>query len=60
MASVISLVPELKVLLEGFMVMSLLYYYYRSTQENGVIHGERSTGVGCDGMTELVWLVSAE
>jgi len=32
------------------------YYYYGSTQANGVIHGERSTGVGSEGMIEMVLL----
>ena len=41
---------------EEFMVMSFIYYYYGSTQANGVTHGERSAGVGSDGMIEMVLL----
>jgi len=50
------------------MVMSFLYYSYRGTQPNGVIHGEKSTGARSDGMIEstplflyyilMFWLVS--
>jgi len=49
MALVISFLPELKGLMEGFIVMICLFNY-GGTQANGVIHGERSTGVGSDGM----------
>jgi len=37
------------------MVMSFLYYY-GSTQANGVIHEEISTGVGSDRVIEMVLL----
>jgi len=47
MALVISFVLELEGLTEGVIVMS---FHYGGTQANGVIHGERSTGVGSDGM----------
>jgi len=36
------------------MVMSLLYYRYGSMQVGGVIHGEKSMGVGSDGMIGMV------
>jgi len=53
MVLVISFVLEMKGLTEGFVVASFLCYYHGSTQANGVIHRERSAGVGSDGMTEI-------
>lgn len=38
------------------MVMSFLYDYSRSTLVNGVIHGNKSTGVRSDGMIKMVLL----
>jgi len=38
------------------MAMSFLYYYYGSTQANGGIHGEKSTGVGNHGTIKMVSL----
>jgi len=45
---VISFVLEMKELTEGFMAMSFLYCYYGGIQANGVMHEERSAGVGSD------------
>jgi len=57
---VISLVLQMGGLTEGPIVMSFLCYYISwkiHTQANGVIHRERSTGVGSDGMTEMPLLL---
>jgi len=51
-----SFVLGMKGLTEGFTALSFLYYHHRGTQANGVIHGERPTGVGSDRMTEMVLL----
>jgi len=40
------------------MVMFFLYYYYRSTQTNGAIHGEKAMGVGSDGTRRMISLHS--
>jgi len=56
-ALVISFVPELRRLMEGFMVKYFLYHCQESTQANGFIHEERSTGVGSDRMVEMVILI---
>jgi len=57
MALVISFVLELKGLAEGFMVMSFLYYYDTTEvcRQMGFIHGEKSAGVGSDGMIEVAY-----
>jgi len=34
--------------------MSLLYYYYGSTQTNGVIHGEKAMSLGSDGTSGVL------
>lgn len=38
------------------MVISFLYYYYRSTQANGVIHGEKWMSMGGDGTSKIISL----
>jgi len=55
-ALIISFILELRRLAEGFIVMFSLYYCYRSTQANGATHAERPTGMGSDGMIEMVLL----
>ena len=42
-----------KELTKGFMVMHSIYYDYGSSQTNGVIHGEKLTGVGSDRTIEM-------
>ena len=57
-ALIISFILELKRLAEGFIVMLSLYYCYGSTQANGATHVERLTGMGSDGMIEMVFYYS--
>jgi len=38
------------------MFMFFLYYHHGGMQVNGVIHGEKSIGVGSDRMTDMVLL----
>jgi len=54
----IQFILELKRLTLGFMVrvMPFLYSYSGGTQENRVMRGERSIGVGSDGVIEMVLL----
>ena len=48
MSFAISFVLELKGL-RWFIVVSFLYYYYRSILANGGMHGKKSTGAGSNG-----------
>jgi len=53
MPLLISFVLWLKELIEGFMVMSLRHYH-RATRVDGVTHGQELTGMGSDGVIEVV------
>jgi len=37
------------------MFMFFLYYHHGGMQVNGVIHGEKSIGMGSDRMTDMVY-----
>jgi len=54
MSLVISFVLELK----GLTGMSFFYRYYRSTQEDGVVYGEKWMSVGNDGTSKMISLHS--
>ena len=53
----ISFVLELKGLLEK-VYGHVFLYYYRSTQTNGAIHGEKTMNVGSDGTRRMISLLS--